>query len=435
MAADPTLVRGAGRAASKFTKTQLFSAEDFKAANQLTMLKKLKKSARDAEIRALVSDITVDESLTPPQQIDQQYQKAGQLRNQVAALAAEKAKYPVNSPQAFALEQRMSSLKQSFGNIAKNAKDFKDLEKEFIDGGWNMSGGVDEIQREKLNEIFVNKQYSIEYDERGNATYNTKFGNLTQKDLSNYYLKDDEMALSVVNYSDDALNLGTGGTLIKQNDARYNMIASKVRNELRKGGESRLKSLIYDDLVENQNLGLTEIKDENGNFDIQANEDAAVNAIMNNLMEVNKQGYNEHKSKPGNKTGEEESEIAVTRNELESIDIGKDITPDRIYDDQKIEPRPKRFGPRKISDTLSDYNNVIGAEGYQIVVNDAGEYVLENQNPMSQNEREKFGQEEIQDELDELLKGNKDPLIRKLMVEVYGETPMDRKNADKTFAQ
>jgi len=430
MPADITLVKGARDAAPKFRKIELFSEEQLQTMQKATMARKALKATRDAAISALVSDITVNESLTPPQQIDAQYAAAGNIRNQVAQLAAQRAKLPVNSPEAFALDQQISTLKQSFTNIATSAKDFQELQQEYIDGSWNMSGGVDPTKQKQLDAIFAENAYTIEFDERGNATYITEFGNMSQKDLSNYYLKDDEMALQIVDYSDEALSLGSQGTQIKKDDSRYNMLKTKIRNDIRKGGEARINSLIYDPLVDGFDLQLTDLGDQ------QLNEDQAVEAIMARLIDVNDQGYKEYKAKPSNKTGrEQESEVAVTRNELESIDIGKDITPDRIYDDQKSEPRPKRFGPRKISDTLTDYNNVIGAEGYQIVINNAGEYVLENQNPMSQNEREKFGQEEIQDELDELLKGNRDPLIRKIMVEVYGETSMDRKNADKTFAQ
>ncbi len=296
MAADQTLVRGAAIAAPKFNKIELFSEAQLQQMEKATMLKKARKATRDAAIGALVSDITVNESLTPPQQINAQYEAAGNIRNQVAALAAQRAKLPVNSPEAFALDQQISTLKQSFTNIANNAKDFQELQKEYVDGSWNMSGGVSEENRNKLDAIFAKNEYTIQFDERGNATYVTEFGNMSQKDLSNYYVKDDEMALSIVGYSDEALQLGSGGTQMKVGGTRYNMLKTKVRNDLRKGGEARINSLIYDDLVEGQSLGLTDLGDQ------QANEDAAVDAIMNNLMNVNAQGYSEYKSKPsGNK--------------------------------------------------------------------------------------------------------------------------------------
>ena len=122
MAADITLVKGARDAAPKFSGIKLFSDEQLQTLQQMTIAKKAAKATRDAAISALVSDITVNESLTPPQQIDAQYAAAGNIRNQVAALAAQRAKLPVNSPEAFALDQQISTLKQSFNNIANNAR-------------------------------------------------------------------------------------------------------------------------------------------------------------------------------------------------------------------------------------------------------------------------------------------------------------------------
>ena len=302
MAADPTLVKGAALAAPKFRETKIFDAQTIAMADKLTAARKAKKIARDAAISALVSDIVVDESLTPPQQIQQQYEMAGNIRNQVAQLAAQRAQLPVNSPEAFALDQQISTLKQSFNNITNNAKDFKELEKEYIeDGSWNMSGGVDENKRSMLDKIFVEKAYTVKYDQYGNATYVTDIGELSQKELSNYYAKDDEMALQIVDYSDKTLNLGTSGVQMKKGGNRYNMIKTQIRNEIRKGGESRIQSLIHDDLVEGQSLGLSDLGDK------QANEDAAVEAIMARLMDVNQQGYSEYlkKNPPGGDKDEE----------------------------------------------------------------------------------------------------------------------------------
>ena len=433
MAADPTLVRGAAIAAPKFNKIELFSEAQLQQMEKATALKRAKKAARDAAIGALVSDITVNESLTPPQQINAQYAAAGNIRNQVAALAAQRAKLPVNSPEAFALDQQISTLKQSFTNIADNAKDFQELQKEYVDGSWNMSGGVSEENRNKLDAIFAKNEYTIEFDERGNATYITEFGNMSQKDLSNYYVKDDEMALQIVDYSDEALKLGTGGTQMKEGDTRYNMLKTKVRNDLRKGGEARINSLIYDDLVEGQSLGLTDLGDQ------QANEDAAVEAIMNNLMNVNSQGYSEYTSKPGNKKGPKDNrtqgeiqrsnQVKAAEKEINQIDIGGTGTnPDvPLVTSENDDPIAKPvFKPRPIEPIIADYNNIIGSESYKIVQLENGEYILEPQKiSQSDDERADFTIE-IDKEIEELKKGNAAPLNRKIMVNVYKQKSIDR---------
>ena len=429
MAADPTLVRGAAIAAPKFNKIELFSEAQLQQMEKATMLKKARKATRDAAIGALVSDITVNESLTPPQQINAQYEAAGNIRNQVAALAAQRAKLPVNSPEAFALDQQISTLKQSFTNIADNAKDFQELQKEYVDGSWNMSGGVSEENRNKLDAIFAKNEYTIQFDERGNATYVTEFGNMSQKDLSNYYVKDDEMALSIVGYSDEALQLGSGGTQMKVGGTRYNMLKTKVRNDLRKGGEARINSLIYDDLVEGQSLGLTDLGDQ------QANEDAAVEAIMDNLMNVNAQGYGEYKSKPGNKKGikdnrtqseiQRSNKVIAAEEELYALNIMEDIPDAEVGPGSNSTVRLKNT-----NDAMRQYNNILESEEYSIVPGEEeGTFILENQDPDLNKDQMEMFREDVTEEVEALQRGDRKPLNDKLMTKVFKQKSIDRKGS------
>ena len=80
MAADITLVKGARDAAPKFQKIELFSEEQLRTMQQATIARKAAKKLEDAAIAAVVSDIVVNESLTPPQQIDAQYAAAGNIQ-------------------------------------------------------------------------------------------------------------------------------------------------------------------------------------------------------------------------------------------------------------------------------------------------------------------------------------------------------------------
>lgn len=438
MPADITLVKGARDAADKFSGIELFSEKQLQTMQQATMARKALKATRDAAISALVSDITVNESLTPPQQIDAQYAAAGNIRNQVAALAAQRAKLPVNSPEAFAIDQQISTLKQSFNNITTSAKDFQELQQEYIDGSWNMSGGVDPTKQKQLDAIFAKNEYTIEFDERGNATYITEFGNMSQKDLSNYYLKDDEMALQIVDYSDEALSLGSQGTQMKVDGTRYNMLKTKVRNDLRKGGEARINSLIYDDLVEGQSLGLTDLGDQ------KLNEDQAVEAIMARLIDVNDQGYKEYKSKPGNKVTDPKDNrtqgeiqrsdsVKASRKEIEAISVGTRVRDKKVpytveKEDGTTETREgfsMKFEPRPLEPVVRDYNNIIGDEEYKLVKID-GKWYLENQDPgLSEDERKDF-RLDVDLEMSELQKGNPEFLNRKIMTNVYKEKSKDR---------
>jgi len=432
MPADITLVKGARDAAPKFNEIELFSEAQLQSMQQMTIARKAAKAARDAAIGALVSDITVNESLTPPEQIDAQYAAAGNIRNQVAALAAQRAKLPVNSPEAFALDQQISTLKQSFNNISGNAKDFQELQQEYVDGSWNMSGGVKEEDRNKLDAIFAKNEYTVEFDERGNATYITEFGNMSQKDLSNYYLKDDEMALQIVDYSDEALSLGSQGTQMEVDGTRYNMLKTKIRNDLRKGGEARINSLIYDDLVEGQSLGLTDLGDQ------QLNEDAAVNAIMNRLMDVNAQGYSEYKAKPTNNPGgnqEEESNLTPsekqrrekaklnienTRKALNNMPAPRFTTDKKEAD--KLGLNAEEYNKFKIRQHLAtEITKIVDSDGGQVVMAKDGRFFLTKQN----NQGTPIKRMDITDLMDGYMKGDKEPLFKKIEDGIYDTEEVD----------
>lgn len=299
MAVNEALIKGARDAAPKFRKVELFSEATKTAMNTAIASRKAEKMLRDQQISAIVGELQeVDISVTPPEQINQQYEISGNIRNQVAALAAQKAKLPQNSPEAFAIQQMINQKKQMFSQVVNNAKDFKNLHEEYIKAeGWNMSAGVDPEKRKQLDAIFIDKNYTIEYDENGSPTYKTEFGEMSQKDLSNYFVKDDEMALSVTNYSEEVLTSGEQGT--KLEGARKDILYRKILNDINKGGPSRLKSLIYDDLVEGQSLGLSE----------DATAEDAAEAIVRNLINVNNQGlaiYEENQKKINNKKQKEQ---------------------------------------------------------------------------------------------------------------------------------
>ena len=290
MAVNEALIKGARDAAPKFRKVELFSEATKTAMNTAIASRKAEKMLRDQQVSAIVGELQeVDISVTPPEQINQQYEISGNIRNEVAALAAQKAKLPQNSPEAFAIQQMINQKKQMFSQVVNNAKDFKNLHEEYIKAeGWNMSAGVDPEKRKQLDAIFIDKNYTIEYDENGSPTYKTEFGEMSQKDLSNYFVKDDEMALGVTNYSEEVLTSGERG--VKLEGARKDILYRKILNDINKGGPSRLKSLIYDDLVEGQSLGLSE----------DATAEDAAEAIVNNLINVNNQGLATYQNKQAN---------------------------------------------------------------------------------------------------------------------------------------
>jgi hypothetical protein len=384
MAVNEALIKAVGRAyAPKFQKTELFSESSKQKLDTVLAARKAEKIARDQRISAIVSEVqNVDISVTPPEQINQQYEISGNIRNEVAALAAQRAKLPQNSPQAFAIDQIINQKKQMFGQVVANAKDFKELQEEYLKAdGWNMSAGVNPNQRDILDAIFADKQYTIEYDENGAPTYKTEFGNIDQKQLSNYFLKDDEMALTVTNYADDVLASGEQG--VKLEGARKDILYRKILNDINAGGQSRLKSLIYDDLVEGQSLGLSE----------GATAEDAAEAIVRNLMNVNNQGLTTYQNKQNKLNNEKEekdnrSATEITRSEeaqlkIQKINEGLDL--------EKIEVSKKSFEkeigkdtPGKKTESMkklgNQITNLISTDGGGVVQKEDGTFMLRRQN-------------------------------------------------------
>ena len=433
MAVNEALIKAVGRAyAPKFQKTVLFDESTMQTINTAIAKRKAEKIARDQRISAIVSEVqNVDISVTPPEQINQQYEISGNIRNEVAALAAQRAKLPQNSPQAFAIDQMINQKKQMFDQVVANAKDFKELQEEYLKAnGWNMSAGVDREQRNILDAIFADKEYTIEYDENGAPTYKTEFGNIDQKQLSNYFLKDDEMALTVVGYADEVLQNGERG--VKLEGARKDILYRKILNDINAGGQSRLKSLIYDDLVEGQSLDLSE----------DATAEDAAEAIVRNLINVNNQGLATYQSKQ-NKLNPKDNRlqgeiqrsnsVKAARKELEGISIGGRIRDKKTSytiekEDGTKETREgysMKFEPRELGPITRDYNNIIGNKNYKIVLIE-GKWHLENQDPDLSGEERKDYRIDIEYEISELQKGNPEFLNKKLMTNVYKEEPKDR---------
>jgi hypothetical protein len=434
MAINESLIKGAGKAAPKFQKVELFSKSAQQAMNLAIAKRKAERNARDQQISAIVSDLeNVDISVTPSEQIEQQYEISGNIRNEVAALAAQRAKLPQNSPEAFAIDQQINRKKQMFSQVVANAKDFKELHEEYTkDGGWNMSKGVDPEKQKQLDEIFINKNYTIEYDENGATTYKTQYGQINQKDLSNYFLKDDEMALTVTNYADDVLQNGEKG--VKLEGARKDILYRKILNDINTGGPSRLKSLIYDDLVEGQSLGLAE----------DATAEDAAEAIVRNLMNVNNQGLVTYQDKQNKLNNDKEQKDNRTPGEINRSDKAQaDIKYVREQFNNIPAPDPSLLSkPRKTRDsrgvevasnqeevnmkifldhTMNETNKIIGTKGTIQFVD--GKYKLQEKSPSVTGQV--LNEVDITDQMKSYIQGNKEPLLQAIERNIFKVQSVD----------
>jgi len=231
------------------------------------------------------------------------------------------------------------------------------------------------------------------------------------------------MALTVTNYADEVLQNGEKG--VKLEGARKDILYRKILNDINAGGQSRLKSLIYDDLVEGQSLGLKE----------GATAEDAAEAIVKNLINVNNQGLATYQNKQNELNNKDEEEkltpgekqrrasVEAAEKELNQIDLGDFETktdPMRGNAEYKV---PTRKRPPE--DILKDYNNIIGAQNYKIIfAND--QYHLEPQLPsLSQKERDDF-RIKITDEVTKALGGDNTDLNKRLMSDVFKQKPIDR---------
>lgn len=435
MAINESLIKGAGKAAPKFQKVELFSKSAQQAMSSAIAKRKAEKVARDQRISAIVSDLeNVDISVTPPEQIEQQYEISGNIRNEVAALAAQRAKLPQNSPEAFAIDQQINRKKQMFGQVVANAKDFKELQEEYLKAdGWNMSAGVDPNQREILDAIFVDKEYAIEYDENGAPTYKTQYGNIGQKQLSNYFLKDDEIALSVAGYAEDVLQNGEKG--VKLEGARKDILYRKILNEINAGGQSRLQSLIHDNLIEQESLGLE--NEEN------VTPEKAANRIMERLIEVNNQGlatYQDKQNKLNNKDKEEElTPSEKRRSEAAQADINSvrqqfmnmsAPDPSLLSIPQKSEDG-KSIGMTASQDeanmkvfmdhTMNEAKKIIGTKGTIEFVN--GKYKLQEKSQSVTGQI--LNEVDITDQMKSYVQGNKEPLLQAIERNIFKVKSID----------
>ena len=427
MAINESLIRGAGKAAPKFQKVQLFSESAQRAMSSAIAKRKAERNARDQQISAIVSDLeNVDISVTPSEQIEQQYEISGNIRNEVAALAAQRARLPQNSPEAFAIDQQINRKKQMFSQVVANAKDFKELHEEYTkDGGWNMSKGVDPVKQKQLDEIFINKNYTIEYDENGSPTYKTQYGQINQKDLSNYFLKDDEMALTVTNYADDILQNGEKG--VKLEGARKDILYRKILNDINAGGPSRLKSLIYDDLVEGQSLGLLE----------DATAEDAAEAIVNNLINVNNQGlatYQDKQNKLNNieeKDNRTPGEIDRSRKAQANIKFVREQFNNIPAPDPSLLSKPRQTKNGKgievasnqeeanmkifLDHTMNEANKIIGTQGTIQFVD--GKYKLQEKSQSVTGQI--LNEVDITDQMKSYIQGNKEPLLQTIERNIF----------------
>ena len=189
------------------------------------------------------------------------------------------------------MSSQLQSLKSGMVTANDYLNDFKNLKEEYFQERNNISNGMSPEEKRKLDLVFLENQFSMEYDAFGTPTYKTALGDIQHADLSNYYTKDDAFALEIMNKANDVYSSGARGVNL-ENTPAYNLLKNSLTMAINQGGPERLQSLIKDNLLEGYNLA--NINPDNYTDENQMKNDI-VNNIMGHLVNVNKSGLDQYK--------------------------------------------------------------------------------------------------------------------------------------------
>ena len=194
-------------------------------------------------------------------------------------------------PEYMQVSSQLQSIKNSMVTANDHLNDFKGLKEEYFQERANMSNGVSPEQKLKLDKIFLENDYQIEFDQYGIPIYKTSLGDIKHAELSNYSTKDSEMALEIMNAADKVYQNGLKGFDISGTPTE-NLLRNSLRMAINKGGQERIDSLLKDNLLEGYNI--SNINPENYSSQDELT-NAIVDDIMSHLTNVNKDAYNKFK--------------------------------------------------------------------------------------------------------------------------------------------
>lgn len=212
-------------------------------------------------------------------------------------------KNQAGSAQYLSVMDRMNNSKKTIERLNSNLVDLQELTNEYVDNRSMMSKGMNPEKVAALDEIFVNKNYSMQFMPDGTPLYQTQYGALKQEDISKYFLKDSTFSLDVLKQAQSMYSKGAKGLDLSKDQSAYQLLRAQFSTALDKGGPETIKSLMADDLFEG--FKLTNIPDEIANDPSRADEvkDLILNSIMGHISNVNADGLKQYKSKQTAGTG------------------------------------------------------------------------------------------------------------------------------------
>ena len=297
MAANKTLIVGAGMAADKFT-----GLKDFKV-NVGGLLGMMQKEAAETEkIKQQLNsqleympDVTkVAENEAP---MLQDYFQTG--KNQIADLHNElqyadpEGKRQIQQQ----ISQIQNSAKAANGYLSKKVE----LAQEFRDNIDNISNSMPQDKLKKIKQVLMGNDYKLEFnDYSGKPVYVLPDGSKVEhEELDDFYYKDSKTALTINDYSETYINKGRQNEPLTEAD--LNILKTKLGQSIT--DEGSLNSLISDNLIEGMNFGLA-IQELGPNATFQEKKEKVVDYITERLQDVHGQGQKEYNSKQNvNDTG------------------------------------------------------------------------------------------------------------------------------------
>lgn len=216
-------------------------------------------------------------------------------RNEYAQAASALAKIEDPSSEEYLrLRDQMNNVQNSFTNLAKQLKTYKEDKVNFLNDFDNglLSEGNDLSTLNEASNMYTD-QASIGVDDQGGLV----FWNESQGTYNPYnkmqkpFLKDFKAADGLLQLNEKIYSAGAPLT-----GARRNMIRQRLNNLISQGGRDTLLSLATDDFIIEGGLGIQDPSlFERGNED--ALKAAVLNGYMDSLEESARQGYAEKQAK------------------------------------------------------------------------------------------------------------------------------------------
>ena len=209
----------------------------------------------------------------------------------------------VGTPDYLKVMDGMNRSKKVIENLNTNLVDLQNLTNEYVENREMMSKGMNAEKVAALDEIFVNKNYTMQFMSDGAPLYQTQYGALKQEDISKYFLKDSTFSLDVLKQAQSMYSKGVKGLDLNKDQSAFQLLKSQFSNALDKGGPETIKSLMSDDLFDGFKLANIPYEIANDPNRKEEVKDMLLDSIMNHISTVNADGLKQYKAAQVAKAG------------------------------------------------------------------------------------------------------------------------------------